>query len=124
MNIARDTLPWNSPRCDKIIPFRTLPSSRSGFKLLLRFYLKFKMWLAKGAFLTITLLIASSVVVVHSKIYKKCEVVRKLEENGVPKSLIATFVCLSESESGMNSSSVTKTPSDVTSYGIFQVGLQ
>lgn len=58
---------------------------------------------------------------VHAKVYKKCDLVRKLEEQGVSKSFIPTFVCLSDSESGMNSSMTTKPSSTVTSYGIFQV---
>lgn len=71
--------------------------------------------------LTVSLLLASPPSV-DAKIYKKCEVVRKLEENGIPRLFIPTYACLSEHESNYNSSSkIGPTPTDVTSYGIFQV---
>lgn len=58
----------------------------------------------------------------EAKIYKMCDVVRKLEENGVQKLFIPTYACLTEHESNYNSSSKTgPTAALVTSYGIFQV---
>lgn len=57
----------------------------------------------------------------EAKVFKKCEVVRKLEDNGVSSTFIPTFLCLSNSESGMNSSAKTTTSTTSVSYGIFQV---
>ena len=71
--------------------------------------------------LALVLIVSVILGTVSGKVFKKCEVVKKLEENGVSRTFIPTFLCLSESESGMNSSAKSTTPSLVTSYGIFQV---
>lgn len=69
------------------------------------------------AVLVIVLLVCT---LVEAKVFRKCEMVKKLEASNVSRTYIPTFVCLAGSESRMNSS---YTVEDVrsTRYGIFQV---
>ncbi|XP_011638242.1 lysozyme-like [Pogonomyrmex barbatus] len=59
---------------------------------------------------------------VEGKILTQCEAARELERAKISKSLISNWVCLMQSESGMNTALVTgpKTASSY-SYGILQI---
>lgn len=59
---------------------------------------------------------------VEGKILEQCDAVKELERAKISKTLISNWVCLMQSESGMNTALVTgpKTASSY-SYGIFQI---
>ncbi|KAJ6643827.1 Lysozyme c-1 [Pseudolycoriella hygida] len=58
--------------------------------------------------------------VTNGKIFSRCELKKALEKNKVNRSFIAHWVCLAESESGRNSSKLTKKIL-YDMYGIFQI---
>ncbi|XP_076241860.1 lysozyme c-1 [Calliopsis andreniformis] len=59
---------------------------------------------------------------VDAKILTECEAVRELQQAQIPRSLISNWICLMQSESGLNTQLVTgpKTASSY-SFGIFQI---
>lgn len=74
------------------------------------------------AILTI-LIVASVRSPAEGKILEQCEAVRELERARISRTFISNWVCLMQSESGLNTRLVTgpKSPMDSYSYGVFQI---
>ncbi|KYN05860.1 Lysozyme c-1 [Cyphomyrmex costatus] len=75
---------------------------------------------------SLVILFVLTIVIVHSsvegKIFGRCEAVKELQKARISRSFLSNWVCLMESESGMNTALMTgpKTASSY-SYGILQI---
>uniref|UniRef100_A0A182T0I3 Lysozyme n=1 Tax=Anopheles maculatus TaxID=74869 RepID=A0A182T0I3_9DIPT len=58
---------------------------------------------------------------VETKTYKKCELVKALHNNGIPKSKLADWVCLVQWESSFSTTATNRNVDGSTDYGIFQI---
>ncbi|CAO1321986.1 unnamed protein product [Diamesa tonsa] len=66
-------------------------------------------------------LVLFSVLTVNAKVFLRCELAKTFSENGVPRTFISNWVCLSEAESNSNTSKVERYPNLSSSFGIFQI---
>ena len=65
--------------------------------------------------------IASSCLVVESKVYLSCELAKEFSRNEMERHLIPHWICLVQAESQGNTSKTVELPNLTTNYGIFQV---
>ncbi|XP_003704205.1 lysozyme c-1-like [Megachile rotundata] len=74
------------------------------------------------SFVLLSLLVALAIIQLEAKILTECQAVEELQRAKIPRSLISNWVCLMQSESGLNTSLVTG-PKTASSYnfGVFQI---
>ena len=76
----------------------------------------------KFVVVAITLLLASSTDFASAKVYSKCELAKKLDAAGIPRSKLPDWVCLVKFESSYNSKAKGKMNTNGSfDWGIFQI---
>ncbi|XP_053661912.1 lysozyme c-1-like [Anopheles marshallii] len=74
----------------------------------------------KLVFAVVLVLVVSNTIV-EAKTYKKCELVKALHNNGIPRGLLPDWVCLVQHESSFSTTATHKNVDGSTDYGIFQI---